>query len=267
MVLLCGIPSVTLLGDASDWDSILQRLDKLVTFGLNHQQLTDWKNLLAPVIQNMVQCFHEPETQADFWSKIAHYQGGGSGPTYLSGWITAFCVFSEKGNWQAGKGATPSMFGPGDDGPPLSLQDSRSLKTISYPVIDSQDVPPGCCEVDVKIELALPWVQGVAKAIMVAGLAGASVFPKSLDQDVLVLDTVQPFPAWWIFTIDEDAKNLEEEREGALGGRGQEPVEDGESAVGARGESGECGESHGRSSRPKSSSSLRIRAWLRKLFK
>ena len=256
MTLMCGIPSVTLLGDVSDWDSILQRLDKLATFGPNHQQLTDWKSLLTPVIQNMVQCFHEPETQADFWSKIAHYQGGGSGPTYLSGWITAFCAFSEEGNWQAGARAAPSMFGPGDDGPPLSLQDRRSLKAISYPVIDSEDVPPGCCEVDVKLELALSNVQGVAKARMVAGLVGALVFSKSLDQDVPVLDTVQPFPAWWIFTIDEDARKLEEGRKRSIGERGQEPVEDGESVVESP-------------SRPEISSlpRARIRAWLRKLFK
>jgi hypothetical protein len=32
-------------------------------------------------------------------SKVAYYQGGGSGSTWVAGWINAFCVFGEKGKW------------------------------------------------------------------------------------------------------------------------------------------------------------------------
>ncbi|KAL2760369.1 hypothetical protein ACRALDRAFT_1021798, partial [Sodiomyces alcalophilus JCM 7366] len=103
--LACGIPSVTLLGDVSDWRSILDRLSKLTSFGPQHPHLAQWKALLTPVVQNMIDCFNGGPTEyvaVDFWSKIAHYTGGGSGPTYVSGWITAFCVFSAEGEWQGG---------------------------------------------------------------------------------------------------------------------------------------------------------------------
>jgi hypothetical protein len=33
----------------------------------------------------------------DFWSRIVHWQGGGTGPSYLSGWITAFCARDAQG--------------------------------------------------------------------------------------------------------------------------------------------------------------------------
>ena len=36
----------------------------------------------------------------DFWQRIAHCTPGGSGiGNYYTGWITAFTVFSKKGQW------------------------------------------------------------------------------------------------------------------------------------------------------------------------
>lgn len=38
----------------------------------------------------------------DFWGSICHYKVGGSGPSYLGGWVSAFGVFDVKGKWQGG---------------------------------------------------------------------------------------------------------------------------------------------------------------------
>ena len=50
----------------------------------------------------------------EFWSKVVHRTEGGSGPRWLSGWITTvFCVFDKQGRWQGDKlakgqhGSTP----------------------------------------------------------------------------------------------------------------------------------------------------------------
>lgn len=80
----CGLPSVTLLGQKSDWEEILTRAERLKTFG---EEPTMFYGLLKPVLTRFVQAFDDPNSEdiRDFWQKIAHYSGGGSGPTYLSG--------------------------------------------------------------------------------------------------------------------------------------------------------------------------------------
>src|SRR3984957_10703646 len=98
MRLRCGIPRVTLEGEKADWENILNRLEKLKEYGL---QTVTWYYLLHPVITRFVKAFDSPDApeNLDFWSKVAHYEGGGSGPTWLHGWITAFCVFGDEGKW------------------------------------------------------------------------------------------------------------------------------------------------------------------------
>lgn len=82
--LACGLPSVTLLGERSDWEGILMKLEKLPSFG---EETRQWYGLLKPVIKMFVKTFDEPEIEEtrDFWQKIAHYTPGGSGPSYYSG--------------------------------------------------------------------------------------------------------------------------------------------------------------------------------------
>jgi hypothetical protein len=80
----CGLPSVTLLGTKSDWQKMLSRLERLKTFG---EESALWYRLLKPVFTKFVETFDDPESVQikDFWQRIAHYSGGGSGPSYLSG--------------------------------------------------------------------------------------------------------------------------------------------------------------------------------------
>lgn len=218
--LMCGIPSVTLLGDISDWESILGRLSKLTTFGSGHPQLDEWKKLLTPVIQNMISSFHLSESQSaasttvDFWSRIALYERGGSGPTYLSGWITAFCVFSSTGEWQVEQRSKRhpwdciSELSPSVGAGPV---DSK----MSYPDIDTNKIPPAWCETPVTIT----YPNGTkVTATIIAGLVGYSAFPFLFDDgdetqsederdgDEIQVDAVQPFPTWWICTMDNGEK-------------------------------------------------------------
>ena len=103
--LMCGIPTVTLLGERADYEDILKRLEKLPELG---PEASTFADLLRPVLRNFIATF-DPEQSTvshDFWSKIAHHLGGGSGPSYLGGWLTAFCFWNEKPirigwNWMA----------------------------------------------------------------------------------------------------------------------------------------------------------------------
>ena len=99
----CGLPYVTLLGEKADWDQIVQRIEKLKEYG---PETTAWYHLLKPVVTRFPRAFEDgyaesPENR-EFWNRVVHWKSGGSGPTYLSGWVTAFCVFDEKGKWMGG---------------------------------------------------------------------------------------------------------------------------------------------------------------------
>ncbi|KFH42015.1 hypothetical protein ACRE_072780 [Hapsidospora chrysogenum ATCC 11550] len=96
MSMMCGIPSVTLLGDKDDWVKIRRRLDRIASWG---EEPTLFATRLRMVLDNFIRSFDDPKSEQvrQFWSKIANHVGGGSGPTYMSGWITAFCFWNGEG--------------------------------------------------------------------------------------------------------------------------------------------------------------------------
>jgi len=141
-VLFCGIPTVTLDGTVADYKEIHRRLDKLEIYGLK-----DWGQMLKPILKQFITA-KRGKPDREFWSRICHYKGDGSGPTYLSGWITAFCVFNKdgkkQGKYEAGK---------------------------EWPLVDTDDIPPGIVEVDVTMD-----DNGVEhKTVMLAGSMGIEV--------------------------------------------------------------------------------------------
>ena len=91
-------------GEKSDWERLLARLDKLDSFG---EEPKAWAAMLRPILTRFVKTF-DGEPDIDFWSRVCHYYYEGSGTSYLSGWITAFCVWSGKGKWQGPPISNPS---------------------------------------------------------------------------------------------------------------------------------------------------------------
>jgi Domain of unknown function (DUF4419) len=82
-VMKCGLPSVTLLGQKSDWDKLKVKAGRLKTFG---EEPTVWHKLLKPVLSRFVSPFDIPKAPEtiDFWQKIDRYSNGASGAPYLS---------------------------------------------------------------------------------------------------------------------------------------------------------------------------------------
>ncbi|KAI1106873.1 hypothetical protein F4804DRAFT_299332 [Jackrogersella minutella] len=93
----CGIPSVTLLGEESDWVKIRERAERLTTFG---SESSRWFRLLRPVLDGFVASFRDPESESTrrFWQGICNeHVPNGSGTVAYSGWITSFCFWDESG--------------------------------------------------------------------------------------------------------------------------------------------------------------------------
>lgn len=205
----CGLPSVTLLGRKDDWEKMLSRLERLKTFG---EEPSMWYELLKPVFTKFVETFDAPDSEEikDFWQKIAHYSGGGSGPSYLSGWITAFCFWNSQGKCFHTPGKNPSsadtMSSMGEPTPVLSLNGAR------YHRIETDDVPAGWTSVPVELDDD----GNITNAAMVAGSVGMRISSSGLElhsgNGETGIDTVQPASGWWMYETMSEEEILEEKR-------------------------------------------------------
>lgn len=211
--IMCGLPSVTLLGEKADWEIILKRLDKLETFGA---EPTQFCTLLRPVVSRFVKSFDDPTSKEviDFWQRIAHLDAGGSGPSYYSGWITAFCFWDKDGkpllrNLAAHREERAAYREERD----VSWEDSTYPKLIldgaAYHQVDSSDVPKGFSSVPVKID-----DNGFElDALMIAGSVGISVTSSgeklAAEDDRIGNDTFAPVSGWWMFAT-KSGKELAE---------------------------------------------------------
>ncbi|CAA7259446.1 unnamed protein product [Cyclocybe aegerita] len=202
---LCGIPSITLEGTKSDWEALLQKLDKLPSFrpssscSKNSESEPErWANLLRPVLRRFVDAFTRAESglepDVDFWSKIANRYSFGSGTSFLSGWITAFCVWdSTTGKWQGSpRSSTPQRY----LGSTPKSHAQLVLDDVTYPVIDTHKVPMGYCEVDVKVRDA----EGEVDCVMVAGHMASLVRGESKD-------TLAPLASWFMYIRPEEVES------------------------------------------------------------
>lgn len=94
--LMCGLPKVTLTGTIEDWKAVQARARRLSEF--EDPTLVEWSKVLSYVLEYFVSAFLKP-VDRDFWNRVAHYTGGGSGPRYLEGWVLAFVGFDENGKY------------------------------------------------------------------------------------------------------------------------------------------------------------------------
>ena len=194
--IMCGLPSVTILGEKSDWELILRRLEKLKSFG--DDEPTQSYNLLKPIIRHFILSFDAPasEEAINFWQRIAHRTAGGSGPSWYSGWISAFCFWDVKGHcllWMPSAKQDQALQWERARLPALVLDE------VTYGRVDTKLVPEGYATVPVVVD-----DNGVEfQATMVAGSVGigcsASNKGEGEGDEKVVLDTVQPETGWWMF--------------------------------------------------------------------
>lgn len=182
MVLRCGIPEVTLQGTPEDWEIIHHRIGRLRSFGTF---CNEWADMLDVITMNLVRTARG-DIPVEFWQRICHHHQGGSGPTYLSGWLTAFCVFTRAGKWQGhmkkvtkrGEMITTSF--PSSQSPDIE---------VPFPVIDFSCVPPGYVTVPMLIDDNGKDI----KTLLYAGHGAYMADPE---------DTVNPLLSWAIVGVE-----------------------------------------------------------------
>ncbi|EIW77683.1 hypothetical protein CONPUDRAFT_167773 [Coniophora puteana RWD-64-598 SS2] len=172
-------------------DPKLREIGKLEEYGTEYgTETTAWFYLLKPIVERFVHAFDEP--------------------------ITAFCVFTTEGKWQgprlqnlpssssdksytdlSGEVFAAKHFVSHPEGDPFIGDLYLTLNDVSYPHVNTDQIPPGTVEVDVKLD-----DNGqVFSTLLVAGGVG-SVVSSSGDKALSgsgERDTVRPVPEWWMF--------------------------------------------------------------------
>lgn len=183
----CGFPSVTLLGEKDDWEKLVEKAQRLPRYG---PETEEWSRLLLPILRRMVQSFDRPdsaETRA-FWLQACYKAGvnGSGGIATLSGWITAFCFWDEKG--KRVEGYSDHDFQGKYSGPTLEERKPLTMDGVRYPMLNPESQRNTFVSVPIKVEDFK--TMEIYETTMLAGIVGMTL--TELDT------TVQPISGWWM---------------------------------------------------------------------
>ncbi|KAN0038508.1 hypothetical protein ACTA71_000686 [Dictyostelium dimigraforme] len=94
----CGLPKVTLNGTVEDWINLKERAIRLKEFNNKEDHMNKWLSYLLPILDNFIESSRgNPNTK--WWNKIVDFRSR-SGGGILTGWLSAFCLFNEDGDYE-----------------------------------------------------------------------------------------------------------------------------------------------------------------------
>ena len=143
--LCCGLTNVTMAGTVEDWENVEKRVQRLLEFDNKSNYMKKWVSLLAPVCAQFT-ASAKGTPDLEWWKRVCSHHGNGSGPRYLSGWITSFCAFSTEGNWVGDKRSVRSNWGSD------KYADVNSYAPEGWIIIDTNDIPTGSVRCDVELD-------------------------------------------------------------------------------------------------------------------
>jgi hypothetical protein len=131
----CGLSAVTLEGTLDDWKTLREKVEQLEQWSEGQPLLKKWRDSLLPIIEQFIESY-QGTVDKEFWNQICHHIPGGSGPSYISGWINLFVPFKE-GQW-----------GICSQGPYFIRDNTK----YPYGYLETGAVPTGCLEVPITID-------------------------------------------------------------------------------------------------------------------
>jgi hypothetical protein len=208
--IVCGIPSITLVGAEADWVRLEAKLARLSAFGA---EPAAYAENLKPVLSRFVRSFKAPDDPAirQFWQDVvtATPRGRicGESPYHVNGWINAFHYWDTQGK----------VLPPAND-----RAEAVELDGVKYPWRDIKYFPTAFATVPLKIEdngrnyNATALAGMVGKKIerrLIPGYAGAlQRIGKSTSNDMGKQDhwTMEPVPGWFVYTEEEKKQQQQE---------------------------------------------------------
>lgn len=94
MMCICGIPKITLEGEAKDWEKMIHKLKQLGKFGVSW-----WTTKLIPIIEEFVAA-SKGTINKEFWMNMfkVHTENSYGNPKHIDGWILNFYPYDRDGN-------------------------------------------------------------------------------------------------------------------------------------------------------------------------
>ena len=205
--IVCGLPSVTLLGEEGDWVKMVEKLDRLAEFGA---EPAEYARRLRPILGRFVRSFREPDSKEikAFWNDIAvahRYTLCGAPPISITGWIVGFFYWRSDGKPFARAGTNPGYQNP----------DFLVMDNITYPTVDITKLPVGYARApfimrdfnnEARFE-AYVAAGTIGKQIKSGPPAGYADALRRSGGDLTLLDeskkashsTLQPMSAWMLY--------------------------------------------------------------------
>ncbi|SPO00760.1 uncharacterized protein DNG_03508 [Cephalotrichum gorgonifer] len=195
--IICGLPSVTLLGTKEDWQSLYDRLEHLPDFGAEPEA---YQRRLRPILSRFVASFDDPDSKEiiSFWNSIVVAESThicGDPPYYINGWLTGFWYWDANGE----------EFARNDRG-------IADLDGVTYARVSIEDLPIGYAQAP----FIMRDFKGVERfeAMVLAGTVGKSItegYPEGyveayeraggegLEEDPAQHSTLQPGSGWLLY--------------------------------------------------------------------
>jgi hypothetical protein len=216
---VCGLPSVTLLGEKSDYQSIREKLKMLAKFG---EEPAQYQQKLVPILDRFVRSFDDPTAPdiREFWSNIVHTNVlpgrrvgcASTPPVYeISGWITGFHFWNEEGKVLYNMGTS-----------------KYRLDNVEYLIRNQDSLPVGYSKVDVlltspgtKINAAAAggtvgkriWAGMPAGYLeAVTNLKNSTLLASIQGSSPTIHSQLQPSSRWWMYTGDISQTPVRERR-------------------------------------------------------
>lgn len=196
--IICGLPSVTLLGEKEDWEKLYDRLDRLPEFGAEPEE---YRARLTPILKRFVQSFDEPDSEEirTFWSQIVFGRSQGfcgASPLDVSGWITGFIYWTNEGRkWGTGGNGVVTLDGVG-----YGMHDIRRFPAgyarapfLMHDFGGMKKFPAYVAAGTLGKRIVKGAPEGYAEALARAGMNA------SLGADASLHGTVRPLSAWMLY--------------------------------------------------------------------
>ncbi|KND92282.1 Uncharacterized protein TOPH_02953 [Tolypocladium ophioglossoides CBS 100239] len=187
--IICGLPSVQLLGERRDWARLADKLERLGEFG---PEARAYAERLRPILRRFVQTWDAPgsyEVRA-FWTQIVRADravacGAGPAEYRISGWITGFLHWTEDGSLRVAAGAAPG--GP----------EATTLDGVAYAPAALDGLPVGYARVPLKM-LDHPRPGTDTAAYLLGGNVGVARAAANGDGG-RTGTLAQPLSAWFLY--------------------------------------------------------------------
>ncbi|CAB1118821.1 unnamed protein product [Ectocarpus sp. CCAP 1310/34] len=148
----CGLPSVTLMGTVQDWKLLRAKVERLLDFEVKDNPEEDvmevWVGYLREVCDGFVESAEHPDSTETLqvWDKVVPHIGGGSGVSYITGWLPAFACFNKDGKFM-GRNTNKARIGLNRGGNAVRDESGE----CKYPLIDTGEICHNAVSCPVKI--------------------------------------------------------------------------------------------------------------------